>query len=325
MIHTKIWSKLFFVITLVAITKNSQAQPNWNVDPALYEYTMTLTGVAIIQCQESRDERDLVAAFIDGAVRGVQRFDGVGNNRNYAYMVIYDSIFTGNQVRFKLYDASQDKIIDISQNILFAENSNVGSDEHPFAFETDAEPLQLTMSKSTVYKFANLGDTLLQLGTTNVLQDTLESEYRFLDDTLGLDNHYFKIHDHFLVLNEAIDQHNRADLHIHLIAETSSGCLKDSSFVLNISEVVATNQTDSKIESNAYVYPNPASEYIYLMHLSDTHWVELYDPIKNRYLPVHFESDNRIAIAHLSSQIYYLLINSETGLQWIRFAVIGAK
>lgn len=320
MLHTKIWTKLFFVIALVAITKNSQSQPNWNFDPALYEYTMTLTGVAVIECMESIDENDLVAAFIGGELRGVQRFDGVLNNRNYAYMVIYDSVFTGNSVSFKLYDASRNKIIDVAQTFIFTENSNVGNDEHPFVFESTAEPLQVHLSTSDVYKFANPGDTICQLWVNNSLQDTLDASYHFINDTLGIDNHYFKIQNNYLVLNEVLNQLSQTELHIHLGLETISGCIKDSSFVLNLSELVAVDPSGAL--KAVHVYPNPAADFIYLSQIPDHSNLLLYDPLRNSYTKLEMDLGNRIAVGHLSSQIYYLLIQTANAHKWIRFSVI---
>lgn len=322
MIHTKIWTKLFIVIAVMAITISVQSQPNWSFDPALYEYTMTLTGVAVIQCKESKDERDMIGAFIGGELRGVQRFDGVVNDRNYAYMVIYDSIISGNQVHFKLYDASEDKIIDLPQHFIFTENGNIGNDANPFVFEPVPDSLIIEISQLSVYKYSKVGDTLLQFRTSNVLKDSLESEYQFVNDSLGVDNHYFKIHGQQLVLDEPIDQVSQTNLKLHIVSKTSTSCSKDINFVLNINEAVSTKDSDSKLALHTFVYPNPAFDNIYLSSLSDTRNVQLFDPIKNRFSAVSIESGNRIAINHLKNQIYYLVMHSESGCEWIRFAVV---
>src|SRR5687768_14203985 len=86
------------------------AQPDWAINPSDYEYTMTVAGVAIIECMESADENDIVAAFINGEVRGVQALNTEIAGRIFAYMIIYDNDFTGNEISFKIYDASTDTI-----------------------------------------------------------------------------------------------------------------------------------------------------------------------------------------------------------------------
>lgn len=322
MIHTKIWTKLFIVIAVMAITISVQSQPNWSFDPALYEYTMTLTGVAVIQCKESKDERDMIGAFIGGELRGVQRFDGVVNDRNYAYMVIYDSIISGNQVHFKLYDASEDKIIELPQHFIFTENGNIGNDANPFVFEPVPDSLIIEISQLSVYKYSKVGDTLLQFRTSNVLKDSLESEYQFINDSLGVDNHYFKIHGQQLVLDEPIDQVSQTYLKLHIVSKTSTSCSKDSNFILSISEVVGSDYINANAVSDFKVFPNPASDFMYLSSSSKIRKLFLFDPIKNSFTEVHLEDGKRMAVDQLSNQIYYLMVNSESGKQWLRFMVM---
>lgn len=118
-------SNPYLTLFLVAIATLS-AQPNWTVNPADFQYTMTVTGVALFGCEESLDENDMVAAFINNEVRGVQLFDTEFQGKQYAFLIVYDNGLNGNEITFKLYDQSKDQVLDVLHTTLFAENGNVG-------------------------------------------------------------------------------------------------------------------------------------------------------------------------------------------------------
>ncbi|MEL6537988.1 MAG: hypothetical protein AAFQ98_21400, partial [Bacteroidota bacterium] len=66
--------KLRILCVLGALLLGSQhsfAQPTWSVDLTEYEKRMSITAVLFFDGSESRDGNDLVAAYIDGEVRGV--------------------------------------------------------------------------------------------------------------------------------------------------------------------------------------------------------------------------------------------------------------
>ncbi len=259
----KLEFKLLFLVTLFLwVTKNGAAQPNWTLDPANFEYTMTLTGVGIIACAETMDERDIVAAFIDGDVRGVQYFDGRSQGRNYAYMVVYDSIFSGNKISFKMYDASEDKIVDVLPTLVFMENANIGNDEQPFLFESAGDSVFISTNRDSVYRYASIGDTLLQLFTFNRFRDSLRASYQFVDDSLGIDNSYFRIQDSLLVLAKVIDQLPQKELYVHLRSKTGYSCETDEQHILFISDYIQTGTAAEPFTEEYYMYPNPVSDIL---------------------------------------------------------------
>src|SRR5262245_20215537 len=128
---------LLAVIGLILKAGKLAGQPAWSVNPSDYQYTMTITCVALFDCMESIDTSDMVAAFINGEVRGVQRLDTRIDGRNFAFMIVYDNDFSGNQITFKLYDASANEEHDAIGSIEFLENANIGNVDDPFEVKTD--------------------------------------------------------------------------------------------------------------------------------------------------------------------------------------------
>ncbi len=74
--------------------------PPWNVDPADFEYTMTLVAELRVNGVVSSDGNDIVAAFVGDEVRGVASPDG-----NRVYMTLYSNRIADERVRFKAWDA----------------------------------------------------------------------------------------------------------------------------------------------------------------------------------------------------------------------------
>lgn len=97
-----------------------QAQPAWNVDPSAFNQTMTMVGTLYLDGASATDPEDIVAALIDGEVRGVAGEDQVQvfEGQWYYFMTIYANT-TGENITFQVYDASLDDIRLITETLTF--------------------------------------------------------------------------------------------------------------------------------------------------------------------------------------------------------------
>lgn len=115
------------------------AVPNWFVAPSGFEHNMTISGVIFFNNVESTDENDIVAAFVGNDCRGIARLKRFPVTGHYTYgLIIYSNQPSGETVTFKAYDASSDKIMDISITRPFEANENVGSDLDPLQLYANA-------------------------------------------------------------------------------------------------------------------------------------------------------------------------------------------
>ncbi len=106
--------------------------PDWKVNPSQYQLTMTLITRLSFDNTLSTDPEDIVAAFIDGEVRGVAKPIYVSSSNNYlAFVTIYgDNADIGKLVTYEIFDASacaryEGKITDAAFN--FSANGIQGS------------------------------------------------------------------------------------------------------------------------------------------------------------------------------------------------------
>lgn len=216
---------------------NAQA-PDWQIIPSDFQYTMTVTGIGLYQCDTTADATNMVAAFINGECRGVQSFNTEVKGKYLAYLTIYDNESEGNEVTFKLYNSATNEVFEEVFPITFIENSSMGNANTPHLFQTDFILTDIILPHDTIYDFNITGDTITEILSLNEAGDLTVQMIDFIDDSLGVDNQYFSISGNQLVLEEDVDFKNKKSYQIHLIAITTAGCEFRKSFLI---EVINTN------------------------------------------------------------------------------------
>lgn len=299
---------LSIVFCLLICLPIISAQPDWTVIPSDFEFTMTATGVAVIHCVESTDENDIVAAFINGEVRGVQALNTDIDGRKFAYMIIYDNDFTGNEITFKIYDASLDTIFDAQQSLLFSENAIIGSSDDPLIFNTDYNLTGTFLTQDSIDENAIAGNIVAEIQTVNENQDTFSLFYDFIDDSSGPDNHYFSISDSLLVLAEDVNADVKTSYQIHIKGSTIDGCNRNDIFILHVTGqgVTALNEPNqSNHKDDILIYPNPANTSIHFATEKNIERVCIYSADG---IPLHqfsnLSKSNNIDISFLNPGIY---------------------
>ncbi|MCG8327361.1 MAG: gliding motility-associated C-terminal domain-containing protein [Chitinophagales bacterium] len=274
-----IYKAILLAIAMMA-SQAAYAQPDWAVTPSDFQYTMTVTGVGLFQCNETLDENDMIGAFVDDECRGVQQFSTLHEERQYAFLTIYDNLPAGATVTLKLYDASDDKITDAVFTLDFEENGVMGTLSDPYEFKTDYDLDQVILSNDLLYtdnSFA--GSVVADVFAVNEIGDTLTYAIDFVMDTLGVDNDYFSIMDNQLVLEEDTDYANKKSYQIHLIVIAPNGCSQEGVFELTVinNNAVPTGlvKTDTTIEENMAIGSLVAPLIAIDSSVNDVHQFEL--------------------------------------------------
>ncbi len=111
--------------------------PNWTVNPADYQYSMTV--VADVEKGPLGDLPaaldDTVAAFVGNEVRGVAAPISTPSG-NRAFLTIYGKFTAGERIRFKVYDNANCLTSDASPVVQFASQGNMGTVANPLAIAT---------------------------------------------------------------------------------------------------------------------------------------------------------------------------------------------
>mgnify|MGYP001395311940 CR=1 FL=1 len=118
----RLFTSLFCIMFTVCLAQN----PDWSVNSSSYQYNGSITATI-----EGAENGDLIAAFYDGEVRGVQgaNFIPFGPYEgNYAFeMMMFSNSASGESYNLKYYSITDDAIYDIAETIDFTANMTLGN------------------------------------------------------------------------------------------------------------------------------------------------------------------------------------------------------
>ncbi|MFT4802511.1 MAG: hypothetical protein ACI93N_002290 [Flavobacteriaceae bacterium] len=122
-----ILNTLFFIGFLFFSTQSINAQdPNWTVNSANYQYSMTFTSFLNVNGATLTSTNDKVAAFVNGEIRGVSNVVFVASANKYvAYLSVYANADTEN-ISFKIYNSATDLVVNIDKTEVFKIDGNLG-------------------------------------------------------------------------------------------------------------------------------------------------------------------------------------------------------
>jgi len=108
------------------------SDPGWSVNPADYKGNMTITGVININGTESADTNDIIAAFSDGACRGVGSPVYVTETDRWMVFLMVFGNESFDTLSFSIYDATGDQVYNCEKTMVFEMNSIVGDPLSPY-------------------------------------------------------------------------------------------------------------------------------------------------------------------------------------------------
>ncbi|MFT5053475.1 MAG: hypothetical protein ACI97X_000488, partial [Oceanospirillaceae bacterium] len=119
----------------VYLEVNSLA-PDWTVNPADFQYSLSMTGqfsISDLDAPLSTDTRDMIAAFVDGECRGVANIVYVPNLNVYsAFMTAYSNIPFGEELSFRFWDAYPGTEYQATETLAFIADQSVGQALSPY-------------------------------------------------------------------------------------------------------------------------------------------------------------------------------------------------
>ena len=118
--------------------------PNWDIDPASYEYTMNVVGKIGVLGTISEDRYDRVAAVVDGEYRGYADLVYDADLKEYrAYLTVYSNASSGELVEFHIWDRSNCvEWWKTDQTIAFNADGSFGAPNEPLAINATGEVAQ---------------------------------------------------------------------------------------------------------------------------------------------------------------------------------------
>lgn len=120
--------------------------PDWELDPANFQYSMNVISTILIDSVVSIDPDDILVALVDGQVRGIAEPQYVSALDAYlTYLDIYSNVVNNELVEFHVWDASRGKLhTEIDTTLTLVSGDLVGTPTSPFpvnALNTVSEPI----------------------------------------------------------------------------------------------------------------------------------------------------------------------------------------
>lgn len=174
------------------------AEPDWAVDPTLYKYSMNIVGRIKVDGTFSEDSYDKIAAFHDGEVRGSVKLEyNKSYQEYYAFLTVYSDTISGDVIQFKIWDASQGRIIEASietkSSVVFIENDVIGTFSNAAIFaNTGLFEQKIALNKGWSWISLNVNDA--NFSDLNELTENLnlETSDRILSNSPAQLDSYFK-------------------------------------------------------------------------------------------------------------------------------------
>ena len=119
----------------------SVPQPEFDINPNAFLYTMNFVGMVTVDEIRSRDDKDILLAYVGEELRGISELIYIEEYDAYfTFMSVFSNQVTENGLEFRLWDASigamhSNVLVDTQSSISFNDGLIVGSFESPTHFE----------------------------------------------------------------------------------------------------------------------------------------------------------------------------------------------
>jgi hypothetical protein len=173
-------------------------EPNWDIDPTHFDYSMNIIGKIKVDGALSADSYDKIAAFYNDEVRGsVKLVYNEAYKEYFAFLTVYSNKNSGENLKFKIWDASQGKILEASiesiPSVTFMDNEVLGTMSKPYIFvNSGLVEQEIKMNKGWTWISLNAYDPSSSDLNTLTKNLTLETSNRILSHSPAQLDTYFK-------------------------------------------------------------------------------------------------------------------------------------
>jgi gliding motility-associated-like protein len=212
------------------------AAPTWSVNPASYQYSMTVTAVANVNCVELTNPSNRVGAFVGATCRGTVLTSTVINGRYIASMVVYSNVASGETITFKIYNSVNDSVYDAVATAAFQDNAAFGVTTSPFVINNNNAPTVLTLSNNSIAETAAIGTTVGSLSTTDA--DAGQTfTYSLVSGTGSTDNAKFSIVGNQLKSAALFNYNTQSSFSVRVRTTDNLNCSFDQVFTIALIDV----------------------------------------------------------------------------------------
>lgn len=110
--------------------------PNWNINPANFQFRMDMVIRVQYQGVPSNDAGSVIGVFVGSELRGVATPINIGSDL-FFFTTIYSNTYTGETLRFRAYYAPEDQVYGSPDTLIFTNYAIIGTISNPFWINID--------------------------------------------------------------------------------------------------------------------------------------------------------------------------------------------
>ena len=225
--------RLFLFACLVQLSCISFAQvpATWTVNVASFQYQMTMTCKANEACVDLADTSNYIAAFVGTQCRGVVKTKTAFGGNKLGLLTVKSNIVSGENVKFKIYKASNNSVLNVLDSVLFNQGTQTGTLSNPFVLYTNHVPTDISVSSYSVAENAPLATTI---ATLNAVDQDPGTSFNFSLTASQLENTQFAINGNQLQVNANFDFETDSIKVIELQVDDNGGCKYVETFTIHV-------------------------------------------------------------------------------------------
>lgn len=238
-------NKLIIIFCLLGWSFSGFSQPaGWSVNPALFNYSMTLTGRIELNCTYLNSSTNYIGAFIGGQCRGVAATNIQAGTTRLGFMQIYSNSPGAQAVELRFYNSATGLISTSIDSTSFLANATIGGISNPFVLTTNHRPTAINLSNLVIQE-SLLSGGLVAITSANDIDLAQTLSISLIPSSLN--NSSFSISGNNLLLNTVLDYAVQNTYQISLIVNDGQGCTLSDTFSITVNDVsfapVAVNDT----------------------------------------------------------------------------------
>jgi len=224
---------LSFLILLIGGRIAVAADPMWAVNASNFSYSMTVTAVLQVDCQELTTANNRLGAFVGANPRGSALSSVTFNGRQLVFLTVYSNAVAGETITFKIYNAQTDAIVDVVTTLTFQDDATFGTPSSPRLMTENNVPTNLVLDNSSIMENNTAGAVIGQLDVSD-LDATDTHTFTLVAGSGDTDNAAFSISGDDLIISGSADYETQTSYAIRVRATDTNDCFVDQTFTVTV-------------------------------------------------------------------------------------------
>ncbi len=224
---------LMLILVLLQFTKLCIAQVpvTWTINPATYQYQMTMTCKANEACVDLTDTSNYIAAFVGTECRGIVKTRTIVGPDKLGLLTIKSNSISGEKVKFQIYKASTNTVLQILDSTIFSQGSQKGTLASPDILYTNHVPTDISISSNSIIENSALNTPI---GVLSAIDQDAGTLFNYSFTAGQTENAQFYIIGNQLVVNTNFDYETDSIKIIELKVDDNGGCSYLETFTITI-------------------------------------------------------------------------------------------